>query len=307
VSHATRDVTKARFPVHVTKRIRAGCARLRNYELCRVLRKAFVQGCRKDGFRICQFSIQGNHIHLVCEAADNEILARGIQGWSVRVARGLNGVLDREGSVFEDRYHFEIIRTPRQMRATLCYVLQNARRHGEWIDRRFNGMDPFSSAWWFDGWNDHGWREGLIAPEMMTVAAAETWLLTTGWRRHGLLSINEVPPAGATGDAQSLTGRSLRHAQLSVRAPCRTTPVTADRIRLAYRDQHDELPSDLCHVPSAGAEHRDDLGIDGHRLGRAAVSPRSRSTAGANGSHQVTVLEFLHEALEAGRMVSVRA
>src|SRR5262245_58503844 len=158
VSHATREVTKARFPVHVTKRVRSDVPRLRNFELCAVLRKAFVHGCRKGQFRICQFSIQGNHIHLICEAQDNQALARGIQGWSVRVARGLNGVLGREGQVFDDRYHLEVITTPRQTRHTLCYVMQNARRHGEWIDRRFGGADPFSSAWWFDGWKDDGWR-----------------------------------------------------------------------------------------------------------------------------------------------------
>jgi putative transposase len=195
VPHRRRELTKARFPVQVTVRMRPDIARLRNYDLCPVLRRAFVYGCKKGEFRICQFSIQGNHIHLMCEASDNKALARGVQGWAVRVARGLNGKLHRKGSVFEDRYHFTVIRTPKQCRATLCYVLQNARRHGERLDPAFNGMDPFSSAWWFDGWKDPGWREGLLPPEMRTVAEAETWLLRVGWKKHGLLSIDEVPPA----------------------------------------------------------------------------------------------------------------
>lgn len=197
VSHRPREVTKARFPVHVTVRMRPGLARLRNFALCAVLRRAFVYGCNKGAFRICHFSIQGNHIHLVCEASDNAALSRGMQGWSVRVARGLNHKLGRTGSVFGDRYHVEILRTPKQCRAALCYVLQNARRHRECIDTTFNGMDPFSSAWWFDGWRDGRWREGLAPPEMRTVAAPETWLLRVGWRRHGLLAIDEVPPAAA--------------------------------------------------------------------------------------------------------------
>ena len=199
VAHGTREVTKARFPVHVTKRIRPGIARLRNFELCAVLRRAFVHGCLKGEFRICQFSIQGNHIHLICEANDNTALARGVQGWSVRVARGLNGVLGREGQVFEDRYHLEVIKSPRQTRNALCYVLQNARRHGEWLEPRYGGMDPFSSSWWFDGWKDDGWRQGLSPPAMRTVAEAKTYLLTTAWRRHGLIAIDEVPAAGRPG------------------------------------------------------------------------------------------------------------
>ena len=194
--HRRREITHARFPVHVTLRMLPGIARLRNFELCAVLRRAFVHGCKKDKFRICEFSIQNNHIHLMCEAASNEVLARGIQGFKVRVARGLNKKLGRSGSVFEDRYHFEIIKTPKQCRAVLCYVLQNARRHGLRLDPSFNGMDPFSSAWWFDGWRDGRWRDGLKPPEMRTVADAETWLLRVGWRRHGLLAIDEVPPAG---------------------------------------------------------------------------------------------------------------
>jgi len=206
VPHRPRELTKPRFPVHVTVRMRAGIARLRNYELCAVLRRAFVYGCKKDAFRICQFSIQGNHIHLVCEAADNTALARGIQGWAVRVARGLNGKLRRTGSIFGDRYHEEIIRTPRQCRGTLCYVLQNARRHGERIDDSFNGMDPFSSAWWFDGWKDESWRDGLIRPEMRTVAEPQTWLLRVGWRRHGLLAIEEVPAAARRSSPRSGDG-----------------------------------------------------------------------------------------------------
>jgi REP element-mobilizing transposase RayT len=196
VPHRRREVTQARFPVLVTVRMCTDVARLRNYELCAVLRRAFVHGCKRGEFRICQFSIQGNHIHLICEAVSNVALARGIQGWKVRVARGLNKHCGRSGSVFEDRYHVSIIKTPRQCRAALCYVLQNARRHRLWIDPAFHGMDPFSSAWWFTGWKDERWRQGLGPPEMRTVAEPETWLLRVGWRRHGLLAIDEVPPAG---------------------------------------------------------------------------------------------------------------
>jgi len=193
VAHVKRPSTAFRYPVHVTTRVRSDVARLRNFELCSVLRRAFVRGCQKDAFRICQFSIQGNHIHMICEAKDAASLAAGVQAWEVRVARGLNRVLGRKGRVFDDRYHCEVIKTPRQTRAALCYVMQNARRHGEHLDARWNGIDPFSSAWWFDGWRDQGWRRGLMPPEERTVAPAGSWLLNVGWRRCGLLELEEVP------------------------------------------------------------------------------------------------------------------
>jgi len=197
VSHHRRPLAEAKFPLHVTVRVRRDVTRLRRFELCGVLRRAFVYGCRLGEFRICQFSIQGNHLHLICEAADNAALARGIQGWSVRVARGLNRHLGRRGPVLDDRYHLVILRTPSQTRHALCYVLQNARRHGDRVDPRYGGADPFSSAWWFDGWKD-AWRIGIPPPDVRTVAPAESWLLTTGWKRSrlGLISITEVPPAG---------------------------------------------------------------------------------------------------------------
>jgi hypothetical protein len=193
-----RPVVKPSWPVHVTVRMRRDVPRLRNFDLVKVLRRVFVKGCQRDGFRICQFSIQGNHIHTICEAGDRERLARGVQGWCVRIARGINREVGRKGSLFDDRYHVEVITTPRQMRNTLCYVLQNARRHGERLDGKYHGIDPFSSAWWFDGWADDGWRQGLEPEDREPpVAPAASWLLKTGWARHRKLAVTEVPSAGA--------------------------------------------------------------------------------------------------------------
>ena len=195
VPHVARPSLAARFPVHVTVRLRDGLPRLRNFELAKVLRRAFVHGCDRGRFRICHFSVLGNHVHLICEAADARALARGVAGWKVRVARGLNGEWDRRGEVFEDRYHAEILRTPTQVRNALLYVLQNARRHGESSRGWVGGVDPFSSGRYFDGWRD---PSGLPPPdpgEPLPVAAATTYLLTTAWRRRGLLGIREIPAA----------------------------------------------------------------------------------------------------------------
>jgi REP element-mobilizing transposase RayT len=197
VGHGERPVVKPSWPVHVTVRMRRDVPRLRNFELVKVLRQAFVKGCMKAGFGICQFSIQGNHVHLICEADNRERLARGMQGWCVRMARGVNRAAGRAGKLFDDRYHMEVITTPRQMRNTLCYVMQNARRHGERLDGKYHGIDPFSSAWWFDGWVDDRWRHGLEPPEPEPpVAPARSWLLVAGWRRHRSIALDETPSAG---------------------------------------------------------------------------------------------------------------
>jgi len=62
-------------------------------------------GCQRFGYRLIEFSVQGNHIHLVVEAPDVVALGRAMKGLEVRMARALNKVMKRKGPVFADRYH----------------------------------------------------------------------------------------------------------------------------------------------------------------------------------------------------------
>ena len=183
--------------MHVTVRLVPEVGSLRRFKLVPAMRKALAGGCAKDGFGMCQFSIQRNHLHLMCEADSNQALARGMQGLEIRFARRVNRKLGRKGKVFADRFHAVPVRTPRQLRNTLSYVLNNARRHGERLaESEVGGIDPFSSAWWFDGWSDDRWRRGLDPPrDGPCVAPAESWLMTIGWRRHGAIGVGEVPRA----------------------------------------------------------------------------------------------------------------
>jgi hypothetical protein len=41
----------------------------------------------------------------------------------------VNRVFGRRGSVLADRFHLHVLRTPREVRHALSYVLMNARRH----------------------------------------------------------------------------------------------------------------------------------------------------------------------------------
>lgn len=186
----------SRRPVHVTVRLADGLARLRGREVARVLRHAFVHGCDKGVFRICHFSIQGNHIHLVCEAQSAAALAMGIKAWKTRVTRRLNKLWRRSGTVWDDRYHLELITNLRQVRNTLVYVLHNAKHHDEHLPRWANGIDPYSSAYYFTGWDDDSFKDDLSPPDDNVgppVAPPQTWFLATGWRRYGLVRLNEQP------------------------------------------------------------------------------------------------------------------
>jgi hypothetical protein len=100
----------------------------------------------------------------------------------------------RRGKVFADRYHDRILRTPREVRNALRYVLQNARKHaaeGREVTVA-QAIDVYSSAPWFDGFRET-LRVRNLEVTIRPVTDARSWMLAIGWRRHGLLSVHELP------------------------------------------------------------------------------------------------------------------
>jgi len=200
-----RPAISAREPVHVVLRVTRDVGRLRRRRAYHAIRRAMLTVFAKDAVRIVHVSIQQNHIHLLVEAADATALARGMQGLQISAARHLNRAVTldqrlpapRRGQVFVDRYHAEVIRTPRQARHCLAYVLNNWRRHREDVAgpaQRAALVDPYSSGIRFDGW------AGLTAPfavpdgyQPLPTSPPRSWLLTTGWRRHRAIGLWEVP------------------------------------------------------------------------------------------------------------------
>jgi hypothetical protein len=81
-------------------------------------------------------------------------------------------------------------------------VLNNARRHaaqrGMTCERGW--IDPCSSGRYFDGW-----RPPVAAPvgRAPPVSPPHTWLLSEGWRRHGLLPVDKAPGRAPPGRAPS--------------------------------------------------------------------------------------------------------
>jgi REP element-mobilizing transposase RayT len=199
VPHRSRPLLASRHPVHVTLTVDPSLPGLRSKKLYQVLEAAFRAGKEREGFRLVQYSVQPRHLHLIVEAQDARALSRGLQGLAIRLARRLNLALGRTGRVFVDRYFGTILRTPRQTRNALCYVLNNSRRHNRprpnlriargWIDDRSSGR-------WFHGWRGRGRDGGSKEVAEPAVAEARTWLLAVGWKRHGLISVDEVPGPG---------------------------------------------------------------------------------------------------------------
>lgn len=196
VLHRERAPVPKGCPVHVTVRVRDGVPSLRTRRFLRTFRSTLRRGCERGDFRVAHYSVQRDHAHFLVEATGRDALSRGMKSLAARFARAVNRSLGRAGAVLDGRYHARVLRTPREVRNALAYVLLNARKH--WRQRRGAPppvrVDEASSGRWFDGWRPTAasrlspWRVGE-----REVALPRGWLLSTGWRRRGLIDPAEVP------------------------------------------------------------------------------------------------------------------
>ena len=88
------------------------------------LRRALA-ACSRPAFRLIQFSVQSNHLHLIVEADDTVALSRGLQGLAVRCARVINRCApggDASGPTAITRGRWQ---QPTEVRHALVYVLMN--------------------------------------------------------------------------------------------------------------------------------------------------------------------------------------
>jgi REP element-mobilizing transposase RayT len=198
VLHRERAPVPVDCPVHVTLRVRANLPSLRNGRFVREFHRSLGEACERGDFRVSHYSLQGDHAHLIVEARGKDALACGMKSIGARLARALNRVAGRTGPVLAGRYHSHSLRTPREVRRALAYVLLNARRHlrkrrRQAISASRALVDPASSGRWFDGWRREVASRVAESNAHPEVARPRTWLLRVGWRRHGLVDPAEVP------------------------------------------------------------------------------------------------------------------
>ena len=186
--HRARPVHKYWNPLHVTMRAVRGLPTFRAQILYAAFERAVRTTCRGD-FRIVEFSVQDDHLHLIVEAGDGDALARGMKSFSVRANRLVNAALGRgRGRVWGDRYHRRDLTNARQVRNALVYCLANYKKHQR-VTSGAPRIDPCSSARWFEGWTAIRAHDDGPRP----TANARTVLLRTAWQKHGLIHPGERP------------------------------------------------------------------------------------------------------------------
>jgi REP element-mobilizing transposase RayT len=159
--------------VQVTLKMKPDIKNLRRRDVYRKIEACLRQAATRDDAPICDFSVQGDHVHMLVDAANNKALTSAVRGVSIRVARAINKFWGRKGRVFSDRYHARLLRSPTEVLISRRYILNNYRKHlperlktertqpqAAWIAvtpkhvdvarqilEAKHWIDPYSSAW----------------------------------------------------------------------------------------------------------------------------------------------------------------
>ena len=148
VPHGRRPVVDGRTPVHVTLRMQRGVWNLRSQRGLAQVALALGEERKLGLLRVVAFSVQGNHLHMVVESDSKFDLSRRMKGFGARFGKAVNRMMGRRrGKVLAERYHAVPLRSPKQVRNALLYVLENHARHG--ARSGFNalaGPDPFAGT-----------------------------------------------------------------------------------------------------------------------------------------------------------------
>ena len=120
VAHRIREHVNHRTPMHINFKFRKA---IRNKDCLKLLKRAILNS-RRHGLRVIHFSLQHNHIHLIVEAETNHILTRAMRSLTVTFAKGL-----KQGRVQIERYHLHVLKSIRETRNVIHYVVFNKQKH----------------------------------------------------------------------------------------------------------------------------------------------------------------------------------
>lgn len=96
---------------------------IKNKDSLRLLKRAIVNA-RKMGLRVLHSSLQSNLVHVIVESDNNAILSKGMRSLTITMAKGL-----RKGRIQVQRYHLHVLRSIRETRNAIHYVLFNKQKH----------------------------------------------------------------------------------------------------------------------------------------------------------------------------------
>ncbi len=182
-------------PLHLVFRLREGLPNLRTRKGAQIVKNAIL-GAQACGLRVVHFSILSNHLHLIVESSSTKAFYGAMKSFCSRMgihvrrlgSANLIKKLDEQGlGIFRGRYYIEEIKTPRQMKHALKYVLLNPAKHF----KKAPYLDMFSSSSLFENWQKLiGYElkptiQNKILREKLKhfLAPPKFWLTNVGWMR----------------------------------------------------------------------------------------------------------------------------
>ncbi len=186
VAHGPRAKVSRKNPMHITLRVRKGVVNLRSHGIFKDFKRA-LREAKRFGLSVNQFSLQGNHLHLIVEAKNNAALASGMKSFGARFAKAVLRASNQKGAAFAGRYHLHILKSPREVKNALKYVLLNQAQHLKVVEH----IDGYSSGYFFSQWHKlikvSSWIQTQLAEprarDFSHLSPAQSWLLREGWMR----------------------------------------------------------------------------------------------------------------------------
>ena len=201
--HETRAAHDKNHPVHVTIRRVALGPSFRTQLVCGAIRRV-IAAAKSKGVRVLHYSVQDNHLHLMVEAESAADLSNQMRTLFSRIAFAVNAVVQRRGRLFRDRHHRHALKTPREVRNALVYIIFNDRKHH--AARPTSAAEPAptptvdrcSSVYWMHDWSpsDRPPDGGVLPLDDAPTSRPRTWLASWGWHRGKpslLLRFSEAP------------------------------------------------------------------------------------------------------------------
>jgi REP element-mobilizing transposase RayT len=130
IPHLKREKIPKQTPVHVTIKINKEYKGLRSKAFLNMLKHA-IKKARLKGLAVIHFTVQIDHIHLFLEPKNNQKLTQGMRSLicslaeRVRRSRGLKKL----NQFVKERYHLHILRTLREVKNAVRYILGNTIKH----------------------------------------------------------------------------------------------------------------------------------------------------------------------------------
>lgn len=140
IRHTSRKKFQKALSLLLTIKVRENKADIQSKRMLKRLHHAIYRA-RLKGLRIIHYTLEYNHVHLLVEAGNHEILHKGMQALGISLSKSINRLKNKKGAVYKHRYHFRQISSPRDLRNVVNYILNNGIKHKR-CDTREN---PYNS------------------------------------------------------------------------------------------------------------------------------------------------------------------